>query len=143
VIGIPSKLVKINQLLIITTVILGIFISKFLLLLPIVIGIITIVTRKNPIITFTFMFIRKDISSYKLEDKDQQIFNQWIATVLISLQFICYVLSLEKIGFFLGVVVITACSFALVGFCIGCVVRYKFIKWKYKKDNKSFNQGEH
>ncbi|OZM57199.1 hypothetical protein CIB95_06960 [Lottiidibacillus patelloidae] len=136
--GIPSILVKINQMFIITTVTLGILINHHLLLLPIIIGIITISTKKNPIISFSFRYLRKDLATYTLEDKDQQIFNQWIATVLISIQFICFVLSYETLGILFGCIVLIASSFALAGFCIGCVVRYKYIQMKHNNKNKPF-----
>jgi hypothetical protein len=131
--GIPSKLVKINQLFIIGTVLAALLINYLFLLLPLFVGVITIMTKKNPIISYAKRFLKNDLSSYTLEDGEQQIFNQWIATILLTLQFISFIFSYNIVAFRFGLVVITACSFAFAGYCIGCVVRYRYLKWKYNR----------
>jgi hypothetical protein len=130
--GIPTVLVKVNQLFIIVSVIAALVINHIVLLVPLVIGIFTIATKKNPVILLAKKFLRKNEDAYRLEDIQQQLFNQWIATILISVQLISYYLSLYLVSYVLGFVVVAACSLALFGFCIGCVVRYRYIQWKYK-----------
>jgi hypothetical protein len=133
--GIPAHLVKLNQWFIVITVFIGTISMQEILLLPFIFGLITIAFRINPIIYIGMKFSKKPLEMMVLEDIDQQIFNQWIVTVCIGLQLILYNIGLPLLSSLFGVMVICASSLAIIGFCIGCVVRYKYKKWRYKKND--------
>ncbi|MCP8615981.1 DUF4395 domain-containing protein [Salirhabdus salicampi] len=130
--GIPKPLVKFNQLFIVFTVTTGIFIPS-MLILPFIIGLITVITKRNPIILMTKPLLRKQTNEYILEDRDQQLFNQWIATILIGLSILFYSLGYSTASIVLNLMVILAAGIALLGFCVGCFIRFRYIMWKQKR----------
>ncbi|MBM7702039.1 DUF4395 domain-containing protein [Metabacillus iocasae] len=134
--SIPKPLVQLNQWFIVVTTVLGLVGSFYVLILPIVIGVVTVTTKKNPIMLVGKTFLRRPLQSYLQEDRDQQLFNQWIATSLLSVAFICFVMGWTIVGTIFSVMVITAAGVALMGYCIGCTVRYRYTMWKYKKTQK-------
>ena len=48
--SIPKPLVQLNQLFIVITVLLALLAAKWLLLLPFLVGVVTLVTKRNPVI---------------------------------------------------------------------------------------------
>jgi uncharacterized membrane protein len=134
--GIPKPLVKTNQLFITITTIASLLWDDALLLLPIIVGVITLITKKNPIILMGRRFLRKPLHQYIQEDKEQQLFNQWIATILLSGSFIFFLLGFDKVGYVLSFMVIAASGIAFCGYCIGCTIRYRYMMWKYKQNQK-------
>ncbi|MEN2767926.1 DUF4395 domain-containing protein [Ornithinibacillus xuwenensis] len=131
--SIPKPLVQINQSFIVLTVLLGLIINPAILIAPFVIGVITLITKQNPIILFSKRFLRKDPSQYKQEDKQQQLFNQWIATICVGLSLLFFYTNLEILAYTFSIMVLAASSIALCGFCIGCFIRYRYIMWKYNR----------
>ena len=81
---IPKPLVQTNQVFIIVTVLLGMFVNTNILYIPFVLGLFTVLTKMNPVIIAARPFLRKPADQYHPEDKDQQIFNQWIATIMLG-----------------------------------------------------------
>jgi len=134
--GIPKPLVKLNQSFVILSVVLSLIVSKYLLLVPFFIGVYTLVTKSNPIIMLGKPFFKKKIKEYTLEDKDQQLFNQWIATICIGLSFIGFVLGFQILGYIFSIMVILAATVALCGFCIGCFIHYQYKMWHYRRKQK-------
>lgn len=131
--NIPKPLVQLNQGFILITVLLGLFIHPNILLLPLLIGVYTLITKQNPIILLGKRFLRKPANSYLQEDKAQQIFNQWIATICIGLSFIFFSLNLPTAAFIFGFMVIAASGMALMGYCIGCTIRYRYMMRRSRK----------
>ncbi|WP_058308975.1 DUF4395 domain-containing protein [Gracilibacillus massiliensis] len=131
--SIPKPLVQLNQLFILVTVLSGLLISPYILILPLTIGIITLVTKSNPVILLGKRFLRKPMKSYRQEDKQQQLFNQWIATICVALSILFFSISIHWAAYLFGIMVILASGLALAGYCIGCTIRYRFIMWKHKK----------
>ncbi|WP_203248910.1 DUF4395 domain-containing protein [Sporosarcina beigongshangi] len=127
---IPKPLVQLNQAFILTTVLLGLFIHPSILLLPFLIGVYTLVTKQNPIILLGKRFLRNPANTYHQEDKAQQIFNQWIATICIGLSLLFFSFNLPTIAFIFGFMVIAASGIALMGYCIGCTIRYRYMMWR-------------
>lgn len=74
--GIPKPLVQTNQAFIFLSVLLALIIHPVILLIPFVIGVYTLITKKNPIILIGKQFLKKPAGQYPQEDRDQQIFNQ-------------------------------------------------------------------
>jgi len=134
--GIPKPLVKLNQTFVILSVVLSLIIHKYLLLVPFVIGVYTLVTKSNPIIMLGKPFLKKNMKEYTLEDKDQQLFNQWIATICIGLSFIGFIIGFQILGYIFSIMVILAATVALCGFCIGCFIHYQYKMWQYRRKQK-------
>ncbi|MEM4994620.1 MULTISPECIES: DUF4395 domain-containing protein [Priestia] len=131
--SIPKPLVQLNQLFIVITVLLALLAAKWLLLLPFLVEVVTLVTKRNPVIMAGKKLLKKPISSYQMEDRDQQLFNQWIATICIGIAFISFLLSYTFVGYVFSIMVILAAGVALMGYCIGCTIRYRYMMWKYKR----------
>ncbi|MCK0473116.1 DUF4395 domain-containing protein [Halalkalibacter sp. APA_J-10(15)] len=131
--GIPKPLVQTNQIFILLTVTLSLITSIWLLLVPLTIGLYTLYSRQNPIIKNSYRFLKHPHEKYVQEDPDQQYFNQWIATICIALSLISFLSNQLIFGYLFSIMVIIASALALGGFCIGCVIRYRFLMWKHKR----------
>ncbi|WP_335870329.1 DUF4395 domain-containing protein [Bacillus sp. 2205SS5-2] len=131
--GIPKPLVQTNQIFMSLTVLSGLFIHEILLVLPFALGLITIATKKNPLILVGKKFLSKPTSSYILEDADQQIFNQWIATVCLGFSLLFFAIGWTIVAVTFSVMVILASTIAIMGYCIGCTIRYQYKMWQYRR----------
>ncbi|WP_208592083.1 DUF4395 domain-containing protein [Gracilibacillus suaedae] len=135
--SIPKPLVQMNQAFILITVLLGLFIHPVILLLPFLIGVITLITKNNPIIRIGKNFLKKPASSYPPEDKGQQIFNQWIATVCIGLSLILFfILQINWLAYTFSIMVVIASALALLGYCIGCTIRFRYLMWRHRRKSE-------
>ncbi|SEP65916.1 protein of unknown function [Virgibacillus subterraneus] len=132
---IPKPLVQINQAFIVISALLGIIIQPAILLVPFAVGVYTLLTKQNPIILFSKRFLRKPFEKYRQEDKDQQLFNQWIPTVCLGLSIIFFYVNLTVLGFVFSLMVLAASGVALMGYCIGCTIRYRYMMWRHKRSN--------
>lgn len=130
---IPKPLVQLNQSFILTTVLLGLFIEPNILLLPLLIGVYTLLTKQNPVVLLGKRFLPKPANAYLQEDKAQQIFNQWIATICIGLSFLFFSVNIPTLAIIFGLMVIAASGIALMGYCIGCTIRYRYMMWRSHK----------
>lgn len=129
--GIPKPLVQTNQLFIVLTTLAGLLFSSWILLLPIVIGVTTLISKRNPLIMAGRRLLPK--RSYQMEDAAQQLFNQWIATICLIVSFLSFQFDLSVLGYTFGIMVILAAGVALMGYCIGCTIRYRYMMWRYKR----------
>lgn len=131
--AIPKPLVQINQAFIVVTVLAALFFHPAILLLPFTNGVCTLITKKNPVILFSRQFLKKPAASYLQEDKDQQLFNQWIATICMGLSLLFFSVGIGIAAYAFSVMVIVAAGVALMGYCIGCTIRYRYMMWKHKR----------
>ncbi|WP_409292971.1 DUF4395 domain-containing protein [Peribacillus sp. SCS-37] len=131
--GIPKPLVQLNQSFIVVSVLAALVFHHFILVIPFAIGIFTLVFKKNPIILAGKKLLKKPLSQYVMEDKDQQLFNQWIATVCLGLSLLFFQIGWDALGYGFSVMVVLAAGIALLGFCVGCFIRYRYIMWKHKR----------
>ncbi|MFC7063709.1 DUF4395 domain-containing protein [Halobacillus seohaensis] len=132
--SIPKPLVQLNQTFIVVTVLMGIFINDLILFFPFFIGAYTLQTRQNPVILFGKRFLKKPLDRYTPKDHEQQLFNQWIATICLGLSIIFFFTGWsELLGYVFSIMVVASASMALTGFCIGCVIRYRYMMWKHKR----------
>ncbi len=136
--SIPKPLVQSNQAFIVLSVVLALVFHKAILLLPFLIGAYTLITKKNPIIQFNKRFLKKPANQYIQEDRDQQLFNQWIATVCLGLSLILFALGATFAGYLFSIMVLVASSAALMGYCIGCTIRYRYMMWKHNKTKMQY-----
>ncbi|MCA0972014.1 DUF4395 domain-containing protein [Halobacillus litoralis] len=132
--GIPKPLVQLNQTFIVLTVFIGLF-EPIVLALPFAVGAITLITRKNPVIAIGKRFLKKPMNSYIPEDPDQQRFNQWIATVCLGLSLLFFGIGWQTLGYAFSMMVMAAAGTALMGYCIGCTIRFRYMMWKHKRLN--------
>ncbi|WP_088105503.1 DUF4395 family protein [Halalkalibacter urbisdiaboli] len=133
--GIPKPLVQLNQIFILLFILLAFLIHTGFLFIPLIVGIITLIKKQNPLIHFSKNFLRNTASSYIQEDPEQQLFNQWIATICLALSILFYTLNFHVIGHVFSLLVAVAAGLALAGFCIGCTIRYRYKMWRYKQQN--------
>ena len=131
--SIPKPLVQSNQAFIVLTVILALVFHKAILVLPFLVGVYTLITKKNPVIQFNKRFLKKPANTYIQEDRDQQLFNQWIATVCLGLSLLFFALGAATAGYVFSIMVLIASGVALMGYCIGCTIRYRYMMWKHNK----------
>jgi hypothetical protein len=135
--GIPKPLVQTNQIFMVVSVLVGILLHHAWLWLPFLIGVYTLITKLNPIILFSKRFLAKPSNQYIQEDKDQQIFNQWIATICLGLALLSFYFNWMAAGYAFSIMVLLAAGIALMGFCIGCFIRYQFIMWRHRRATRS------
>lgn len=130
---IPKPLVQINQVFIVVTVLAALLLHPVILLVPFAVGAYTLITKKNPVIRFSRRFLKKPSASYQQEDKDQQLFNQWIATICLGLSLLFFSFDIQLAAYAFSIMVILAAGVALMGYCIGCTVRYRYLMWKHNR----------
>lgn len=130
---IPKPLVQTNQAFIVVTVIAALLLHPAILLLPFAVGVYTLMTKKNPVIQFSRRFLKKPMADYQQEDKDQQLFNQWIATICLGLSLVFFSLGIPLLAYAFSIMVIIAAGVALMGYCIGCTIRYRYMMWKHNR----------
>ncbi len=130
----PRPLVQTNRTFIVLSVIAALVLQLYLLLLPLAVGLSALVLKYNPVMHLSKFFLRKPAARYPQEDRADQQFNQLIAVCCIGLSVISFAIGWEFFGYFFAILVIIAASIALMGFCIGCYIRFKYIQWKHSKD---------
>lgn len=130
---IPKPLVQTNQAFIVITVLAALLFHPAILMLPFAVGVYTLITKKNPVIQFSRRFLAKPMASYQQEDKDQQLFNQWIATICLGLSLIFFSLGFQLAAYAFSTLVIVAAGVAIMGFCIGCTIRYRYMMWQHNR----------
>lgn len=136
--NIPRPLVRSNQWVIVISVIAFMITRQsVLLLVPLLSGFSSLFLNIHPIMEVTKRFLRKPMSEYVQEDKQQQRFNQILAVSMLSMAFISSILGWTWLSLFFSVMVLTACSLAIMGFCIGCYIHYQISLWKQRRIENS------
>ncbi len=130
---IPKPLVQTNQSFIVLSVIAGLLITPAILLLPFAVGVYTLITKKNPVIMAAKPLLKKPANQYIQEDRDQQLFNQWIATVCLGLALVFFATGIQALAYFFSIMVMAAAGVALMGYCIGCTIRYRLMMMKHNR----------
>ncbi|MCA1053937.1 DUF4395 domain-containing protein [Rossellomorea aquimaris] len=132
--SIPKPLVDLNQWFIVITVILSWALQlHWLLWIPFIAVTTGAVFSYNPIMKVGRMFLRKDMSSYRAEDADQQRFNAVIASCCLGGALLSELLQWTTAFYLFSGMVLLAASVALAGFCIGCFIRYQWRRLQYKR----------
>lgn len=134
VVSIPRPLVRANQFVIVLSVlvswILSIWIKEcfFVLLVPFLSGLSGLIFGFNPVIQIARRFLKYPPDTYPQEDAADQRFNQVLASSMLGLSFLGFSLGFPLIGYLFSALVFVAASVALQGFCVGCFIRYQFVK---------------
>ncbi len=136
--SIPRPLVRLNQLSIAISSILFILTNiNFILLVPIFIGLSSLIFDYNPLMKLGKKFLKKPLSEYIQEDKAQQHFNQILAVSMLVLAYISSVFNMTLLSVIFASMVFLASSIAILGFCIGCFIHFQYHMWKYRRSTKN------
>lgn len=131
---IPRPLVRLNQSFIALSAILYLLSSnRLFLVLPILLGLSSIVLNYNPLFVLGKKFLKKPMNEYIQEDKAQQRFNQILALSMYILAFVSISLGQVLVSYIFAAMVFLASTIALLGFCIGCFIHYQYHMWKYRR----------
>jgi uncharacterized membrane protein YhdT len=135
--SVPRPLVRSNQWFIIICVIItwatG---QEWLLVLPLVTGLLGLLFNFNPVMRFAKLFLKRNPSEYIPEDYAQQQFNQIIAVVSLAIALVSYLIGWIVIAYIFSSLVALAAFIAILGFCIGCFIRYQWIQYRHKRISK-------
>ncbi|GMA49799.1 hypothetical protein GCM10025857_11560 [Alicyclobacillus contaminans] len=136
--SIPRPLVRTNQwvivLAVVATWLTGI---HWFLLIPLVAGLMGLFTGFHPIMRVARLFLRKPLSSYIPEDRDQQQFNQWIAVICLALGWLGYLLHWTVVAVVFTALVAAAAFVAILGFCVGCFIRYQWTQYRHRRRTRT------
>ncbi|UOF88723.1 DUF4395 domain-containing protein [Fodinisporobacter ferrooxydans] len=131
---IPRPLVRTNQWFIVISVISA-WVSHitWILALPLLAGILGLLFDFNPVMRFAKLFLRKPSSAYIPEDRDQQKFNQMIATICLLVSLVSFEVGWIAIGYVFSVMVALAAFIAILGFCVGCFIRFQWNQYRFRR----------
>lgn len=136
--GIPRPLVKTNQAVIVVSVLLTWLTGlHWILVLPLAAGALGVLFRYNPVIKLAAKFLRKEYSSYVLEDWSQQQFNQSIAVFCLAFGLVSFIAGWTIAAYIFTILVATAATVAILGFCIGCFIHYQWRMYTYRRKQGS------
>lgn len=131
---IPLPLVRTNQWVIFLSVLLSLFLQQYwIMLIPLLAGLCGLLFQWNPIMKLASLFLKKPKKEYRQEDWDQQQFNQIIAVVCLAVSSISFFLNWTIVGYIFAVMVGLASIIAILGFCIGCFIRFQWKKYQYNR----------
>ena len=131
--SIPKPLVRANQSVIVASVliswVLSIWSDSFylILLIPLLSGLSGLAFGVNPVFKIARRFLKKPAASYLQEDAADQRFNQILAVSMLSASLLSFMLNLPVLGYLFSAFVFTAALVALLGFCVGCFIRYQLM----------------
>lgn len=131
---IPRPLVRTNQWFIVISVISTWFTGiEWILFLPLLAGLSGLMFGYNPVMRIASTFLRMHPSKYLPEDWEQQQFNQKIAVGCLTGGLVAYAGGFTGLGNIFTIMVALAAFIAILGFCIGCFIRFQWSKYKPKK----------
>lgn len=132
--SIPRPLVRTNQWSIVLSVLVAWLSGQaWILAIPLLSGIMGLLFGFNPIMRFAKLFLKKQPSEYIPEDWDQQQFNQVIAVACLAFGLISFLLGWTFAGYAFTAMVALSAFIAILGFCIGCYIRFQLNQYKYRK----------
>ena len=134
---IPKPLVLANQWTIVLSVVISLITqSAWILIIPLVSCLLSLFTGFNPVLAFVKQFLTKPANQYEQEDYDQLQFNQWMAVGFLLVATISFFMNWSVLFDIATVMVGIAALVAIMGFCIGCFIRFQYQQWNYRR-NKS------
>lgn len=131
--SIPRPLVRANQAVIVASVLISWVLSIWrdgfflLLLIPLVSGLSGLITGYNPIFRIARRFLKKPAASFLQEDAADQRFNQILAVSMLMISLLSFILEMPVLGYVFSALVFTAALVAMLGFCVGCFIRYRLV----------------
>ena len=131
---IPKPLVLVNQWTIVLSVIVALLTqSAWILLLPLITGLMSLFTGFHPIMALSKRLLTKPLNEYVQEDYDQLQFNQGMAVVFLTVATISFFLGWSMLFNIATVLVGLAALIAILGFCVGCFIRFQYQQWMYRR----------
>lgn len=131
---IPRPLVKTNQWFIVLSVLISWATEQeWVLAIPLAAGLIGLFFGFNPIMRFAAIFLKKQPSEYIPEDWDQQQFNQVIAVSCLAIGLVSFIAGWNTVAYLFTTMVALAAFIAILGFCIGCFIRFQWKQYMYKR----------
>ena len=127
--SIPRPLVRTNQWFIVGSVVAAWLTGQYwILALPLACGLLGLFTGFNPVMRLARTFLRKPATSYTPEDWNEQQFNQTLAVVCLAFGLLSFILHWTVAAYILTGIVGTAAFVAILGFCVGCFMRFQLLK---------------
>ncbi len=131
---IPKPLVLANQWTIVLAVVIALLTQNaWILFVPLVSCVLSVFVGIHPVMLIVKKFLRKPLNEYIQEDKDQLKFNQWMAISFLAIAVISYMFNMMTIFNIATIMVGIAAIVAILGFCIGCFIRFQYQQWQYKR----------
>ncbi|MEC2057838.1 DUF4395 domain-containing protein [Peribacillus psychrosaccharolyticus] len=135
---VPRPLVRTNQWFIfLSVVITWISGQEWILTVPLIFGMLGLLVNFNPIMRFAKLFLKKKPSDYIPEEHAQQQFNQVIAVVFLGLGLLSFLMNWNLAGYVFTLMVALASFIAILGFCIGCFIRFQWQQYRYRRSLKA------
>ncbi|WP_042167346.1 DUF4395 domain-containing protein [Paenibacillus gorillae] len=107
--------------------------QAWILILPIVYNGLGAAVGWNPLIILEKRFFNRPPSSYVSEEKAQLRFNLTLSTSMLGAALISS-LAGWTVGYYIFTIMpVLAMIAMLAGFCIGCVIRYRWQQYRYAK----------
>lgn len=132
--SIPRPLVRTNQWVIVLSVALAWGLQQtWILAVPLVCGLCGLLFDFNPVMKLGRLFLKKPMGAYVPEDKGQQKFNQVIAVACLLLAIISWAFGWEIAMYVFSSLVLLAAFVAILGFCVGCFIRYQWGQYRYRR----------
>ncbi|MHB1627232.1 MAG: DUF4395 domain-containing protein [Bacilli bacterium] len=136
--SIPQPLVRVNQWCIVVSVALAWTTGTYAWLLPpLLAGLAGLLFGVNPIMSLARPFLRKPLSEYAMEDRGQQQFNQLIAVACLALGLAAYAAHWMIAAYAFTAIVALAAFIAILGFCVGCFLRYQWSQHRHRRSRRS------
>lgn len=133
---IPKPLVLATQWTIVLSVVIALITQNaWILLLPLVSCLVSIFFGFHPIMLIVKRFLKKPLNQYLQEDPAQLKFNQWMALSFLLIAVVSYVLDWKMLFNVASMMVGMAALVAILGFCIGCFIRFQFQQYQYRRKN--------
>lgn len=133
---IPKPLVLANQWTIVLSVVIALLTqTAWILLFPLVFCLLSVFFKFHPIMIVVKLFLKKPLNQYQQEDRSQLQFNQWMAISFLIVAVISYLINWMVLFNLATVMVGLAALIAILGFCIGCVIRYRYQQWQFRRKN--------
>ena len=137
--SVPRPLVRVNQWLIVLSVVVAWATHEvWIMAIPLVCGLCGLFLNWNPAMKVGRVFLRKPISEYVPEDRHQQQFNQVISVVCLTVAILCATIGWTIAMYVFSALVLVAAFVAILGFCVGCFIRYQWTQYRYRR---SVRQG--
>ena len=134
---IPRPLVRTNQWFIVLSVLVTWFFDQpWVLAIPLSAGFMGLIFGFNPIMKVASLFLKKSPTEYIPEEWDQQQFNQVIAVSCLAIGLTSFLAGWQVVAYVFSAMVALAAVIAILGFCIGCFIRFQ---WQQYMNRKSVN----
>lgn len=132
--SIPRPLVRTYQWSIVISVLLTWFTGQeWILAIPLSAGLTGLLFKYNFIMEIAKLFLKKEKSAYIPEDVEQQRFNSVISVICLAVGLLGYIVGFEIVANVFTAMVAIAAFVAILGFCIGCFIRFQWQQFKHNK----------